>query len=113
MDGPLLDTARNGPLFLRQDKIAQVVQKSLYTGEQLGHYQLHAWVVMANHVHVLLTPRIQPSRLIASLKGTTAARPTNCLDEPESRFGRQSVTTGGFGAKKNSAAFGPTLSTIR
>lgn len=27
---------------------------------------------MANHVHVLLTPRIEPSRLIASLKGALA-----------------------------------------
>lgn len=67
-----LDTTRTGPRFLQQETIAQLVQDSLYTGEQLGHYQLHAWVIMANHVHALLTPRIHPTRLTASLKGATA-----------------------------------------
>jgi REP element-mobilizing transposase RayT len=38
----------------------------------LGHYELGAYVVMANHFHVLLLPRISPSRLMQSLKGFTA-----------------------------------------
>lgn len=59
-------------MFLRMDRIAQLVKESLETGERFGHYRLHAWVVMANHVHALLTPEIDPTRLIASLKGTTA-----------------------------------------
>ena len=67
-----LDTARSGPMFLSQEKIAHVVVDSLYKGEQLGQYQLHAWVIMANHVHLLLTPGIHPSQIVASLKGTTA-----------------------------------------
>jgi putative transposase len=74
-----LDTARSGPLFLRQPAIAQLVVNSLVKGEQLGHYQLHAWVVMANHVHVLLTPQCHPSRLIASLKGATAREANKLL----------------------------------
>ena len=67
-----LDTVRKGPMFLRQGAVAQLVKDSLYKGEQLEHYELHAWVVMANHVHALLTPRIAPGRFIASLKGATA-----------------------------------------
>ena len=67
-----LDTTCKGPMFLGLDTVAQVVKGSLEKGEQLGHYQLHAWVVMANHVHALLTPHIAPSRLVASLKGATA-----------------------------------------
>jgi len=67
-----LDTTRNGPMFLRREAIARLVKNSLKAGERLGHYELHAWVIMANHVHALLTPRITPSRLIASLKGATA-----------------------------------------
>ena len=67
-----LDTTRKGPMFLRQAAIAQLVEDSLYKGEQLGHYKLHAWVVMANHVHTLLTPHTAPGRLTASLKGATA-----------------------------------------
>jgi REP element-mobilizing transposase RayT len=67
-----LDTTRKGPMFLRQEPIAQLVKDSLETGERLGHYHLHAWVVMSNHVHTLISPGIDPSRLIGSLKGTTA-----------------------------------------
>lgn len=59
-------------MYLRLEPIAQIVKDSLQIGERLGHYRLHAWVVMANHVHLLVTPEIAPARLIASLKGTTA-----------------------------------------
>ncbi len=46
--------------------------ESLLRGAELGHYQLGAFAIMANHVHVLLLPRIPPSRLLKSLKGYTA-----------------------------------------
>jgi putative transposase len=58
-----LDCACNGPLFLRQPAIAQIVVDSIQRGPSLDHYQLHAFVVMPNHVHLLLTPRVAPSRL--------------------------------------------------
>ncbi|MGA2182718.1 MAG: hypothetical protein ABSH47_06780 [Bryobacteraceae bacterium] len=35
----------------------------------LGHYELGAYAIMANHVHVLLLPKVSPSRLLQSLKG--------------------------------------------
>ena len=38
----------------------------------LGHYELGAYAIMANHVHVLLLPKVSPSRLLQSLKGATA-----------------------------------------
>jgi REP element-mobilizing transposase RayT len=66
-----LDSARSGPLFLAQERIANIVAESLYRGALLGHYELGAYAIMANHVHVLLLPRIPPSRLLQSLKGTT------------------------------------------
>ena len=68
-----LDRAGYGPAWLRRDDVAQIVADSLHFGRQnLGHYHLHAWVVMANHVHVLLTPLMSPSQLQKSLKGFTA-----------------------------------------
>jgi REP element-mobilizing transposase RayT len=67
-----LDTTCSGPLFLRQEAIASLVADSLFRGVELGHYQLGAFVLMANHVHVLLLPLISPSRLLKSLKGYTA-----------------------------------------
>ena len=73
-----LDMACSGPMFLRQDAIANLVVESLRRGAELGHYELASFVVMANHVHVLLLPKVPPSRLLKALKGCTA-REANCL----------------------------------
>jgi REP element-mobilizing transposase RayT len=67
-----LDTARHGPKYLAQEKIARVVIASLHRGVEMGHYELGAYVIMPNHVHVLLLPKISPSRLLQSLKGASA-----------------------------------------
>ncbi len=67
-----LDMPRSGPMYLRQSTIAQLVVDSIHKGVRLGHYELYAYVVMANHVHLLVHPHIDPSRLLKSLKGATA-----------------------------------------
>src|SRR2546427_756503 len=64
-----LDCASTGPFFLRQPTVARLVVDSLYRGVALGHYDLGAFVVMANHVHIPLLPKISPSRLLQSMKG--------------------------------------------
>ena len=74
-----LDHASSGPQFLRQPPIAQIVSDSLHKGVELGHYDLGAFALMANHVHVLLYPRISPSRLLQSLKGFTAREANRLL----------------------------------
>ncbi len=51
-----------------------VVEAIHYNAFVLGHYQLHAFVVMPNHVHVLVTPRLALCKLTKSLKGITAKR---------------------------------------
>ena len=43
----------------------------LYRDQNLKHYELHAFVVMANHVHLLATPRVPVSELTQSLKKFT------------------------------------------
>jgi len=49
-----LDEARHGPTWLKREEIADVVAESIHFGaEHLGYYALHAYVVMANHVHLL------------------------------------------------------------
>jgi putative DNA methylase len=70
----LLDQARCGPTFLRQSAIAGVVLASLQYGKEIKHYDLHAWVIMPNHVHLLLTPDVSVSKLLNSLKAATARR---------------------------------------
>jgi len=52
-----------------------VVGAIRYRQECLGHYQLHAYVVMAN----LITPHVEVSRLMQSLKRFTAREANRML----------------------------------
>ena len=71
----LLDEARAGPFFLRQPAVAnQVVEALLYNAGTLRHYELHAFVVMPNHVHTLVTAAVPLPKLTKSLKGITAKK---------------------------------------
>jgi REP element-mobilizing transposase RayT len=74
-----LDMVRSGPMHLRQPAIAQLVVESIRKGVPLGHYELYAYEVMANHVHILVHPHIEPSRLLKSLKGATARQANKLL----------------------------------
>ena len=108
-----LDRAEWGPRFLQNESIATLVVTSLWRGAELGHYQLGAFAIMANHAHVLLLPRVTPSRLLQSLKGYTAYQANRCWREPVSRSGSGNLTTTGSETKKSGAALRPILRTIR
>ena len=71
----LLDEARSGAFYLRQPDIADMIVDAIhYNANILGHYLLHAFVVMPNHVHLLATPAVALPKLTKSLKGITAKR---------------------------------------
>jgi len=67
----LLDGARTGPLFLRIPEVAEMVTDAIHYRD-LRAYRLHAFVVMPNHVHLLMTPLVEVSKLMQSLKRFTA-----------------------------------------
>jgi REP element-mobilizing transposase RayT len=67
-----LDTAITGPMFLRRPEVAALVTSALARGSARGLYDLRAFVVMGNHVHILFLPLQQASRVLQWLKGTTA-----------------------------------------
>jgi putative DNA methylase len=67
----LLDNARTGPLYLRMPEMAQMVTDAIYYRDQ-RNYQLHSFVVMPNHVHLLMTPLDAVSKVMHSLKRFTA-----------------------------------------
>jgi putative transposase len=77
----LLDEARGGPFYLRQAQVADmIVDAILYNATTLEHYVRHAFAVMPNHVHLLVTPSVPLPRLTKSLKGITAKGPMRCWD---------------------------------
>ena len=76
----LLDTARTGPLHLRRPEFAGMAVEAIRYREREGHFALHSFVVMANHVHLLITPRISVPKLGQSLKRATAREGNRMLD---------------------------------
>jgi REP element-mobilizing transposase RayT len=75
-----LDAARTGPMYLKEEAIARLVVASIHYGaRELKYYDLRAFVVMANHVHLLALPRTAPSRFLQTLKGYTAREANRLL----------------------------------
>jgi len=67
------DKAALGPVWLRDARVARVVAHALLYGESgRRFYQLRAWVIMPNHVHVLMRPKTSVPVIIRWLKGSTA-----------------------------------------
>jgi len=76
----ILDSARTGPLWLQKPEIAEMVVQALHDGEHRFHrYNLHAFVVMANHVHLLITPRVTAQHWLGPLKGFTGHQAIHML----------------------------------
>jgi putative DNA methylase len=83
----LLDTARTGPLYLRQSDIAAMVVEALqYREQELHHFELHAYVIMPNHVHILITPQVPLAKVMQSLKRHTAREGNRMLGFSNQRF---------------------------
>jgi REP element-mobilizing transposase RayT len=68
-----LDHAVSGPTWLQDSRVARVVVDALRYGETVrGFYQLHAWVVMPNHVHAIFQPHAAMPTIMRWLKGRTS-----------------------------------------
>jgi REP element-mobilizing transposase RayT len=68
----LLDNSQSGPMFLGQPEIAKMMIRALHDGERrFRRYTLHAFVIMSNHVHLLVTPHVELKKWLGALKGFT------------------------------------------
>src|ERR1039457_1089386 len=62
-----------GPMWLQDPRVAGVVVNALLYGEMVRRfYQLHAWVVMPNHVHGIFQPHTAMPTIMRWLKGRTS-----------------------------------------
>jgi putative transposase len=69
----VMDRAAVGPTWLRDPRVAGCVVAALAHGAvTLRTFDLHAYVVMPNHVHVLLTTRVALRELTKAIKGVSA-----------------------------------------
>ena len=82
-----LDRATTGPLWLKDPRIAAcVVEKLIEVADRLHYYDLHAYAVMANHVHLLITPKVKVRKLMNGLKGVTARAANEILSRKGKHF---------------------------
>jgi len=76
----ILDRAHSGPTWLKDPPIAQLVAAAILRGaSELRHYNLHSYSVMPNHVHLLVTPKLQVQKITRALKGVTARKANDIL----------------------------------
>ncbi len=81
----LLDNQQAGPTYLRMPGIAHLVANAIEQGGA-SNYLLHAWVIMPNHVHLLITPLTNVSHLLRKLKGATAREANKLLNRTGTPF---------------------------
>jgi putative transposase len=82
-----LDRAVYGPTWLKDTRLAKVVVDALHHGaEHLQLYRLNAYVVMSNHVHILIWPKVLLYRITKSIKGYTARECNKLLDRTGEKF---------------------------
>jgi putative transposase len=74
----LLADGRIGPSYLRIPEIASLIVDALRY-RNARDFDLHNFVVMPNHVHILVTPQIPVSNFMHSLKRFTARQANRTL----------------------------------
>ena len=66
-------------------EIADLIAAAINQGDGTN-YNLHAWTIMPNHVHMLVTPIIEPSVFMQRIKGSTAREANLILGRTGSPF---------------------------
>jgi len=71
----IADRALFGPVWLKDPRIAVVVAETLISGAKVRDmYQLRAWAIMPNHVHLVLRLNVALAVITRWVKGSTARK---------------------------------------
>jgi REP element-mobilizing transposase RayT len=82
-----LDSATSGPTFLKDPRVAAAVAETFFlAAKKWGLYELFAWVLMPNHVHLLLKPYKPLSEVTRAVKNTSAREANLILQRTGSPF---------------------------
>jgi putative transposase len=67
-----LNEAAYGPVWLKNPEIAQTVDDAIAGTEESSRCVVHAFVIMPNHVHMLIAPKSSPREITKAIKGHSA-----------------------------------------
>ncbi len=77
----------HGWLWLNDTRVARQMVEAIRNGENRKQlYELQAWVVMPNHVHMLMLPHVAWPRITHWIKGRTAREANLLLGRTGERF---------------------------
>ena len=107
-----LDRADAGPLWLKDPDIAETIIAVLRTLREQRIATVHAYAVLANHVHVLLTPTAPIARLTRMVKGATARKANLLLNLTGSPSGKTNHSITGCATPPNGGKSEPTSNAI-
>jgi putative transposase len=82
----LLDAAAAGPLWLGDTRVAECVISALQEGHDHKMFCLRAYVLMANHVHILIEPCSSLAQITQRIKGISAREANRILRRSNTRF---------------------------
>jgi putative transposase len=72
---------------MKDPRVADCIVAVIKRGENpLAQYELHAYVVMANHIHILITPKISAAKITNGLKGVAAREANKILGRIGTHF---------------------------
>jgi mutator protein MutT len=85
-----LDRTKFGPRWLGDTRVANMFAEALRYGADVRRaYELGAWVVMPNHVHLVIQPHQSLPEIMRWLKTATAVRARKILELPPGPFWRR------------------------
>lgn len=67
-----LDGAGFGPIWLKKPQVADIVLDAIDRVVLAGLCVAHAYVVMPNHVHMLIQPNVDLKQITRAIKGSSA-----------------------------------------
>ncbi len=82
----ILDEARTGPLWLKNARVAECVLCSILETQRREMLQTRSYVLMANHVHILLTPLVPLDQITRHIKGSSARQANLILSRTGQQF---------------------------
>jgi len=81
-----MDLAPTGPVWLKDARVAACVVEALFKAERWKMYDLHSWVIMSNHVHVLLNPLKPIWKITRAVKNVSARDANHVLGRTGNSF---------------------------
>ena len=84
-----LDGEGFGPIWLRDPRIARAVVTAIRLVVERGWCIAHAFVVMPNHVHLLVEPKAELKLITRAIKGTSARACNQLLNRTGLPFWQQ------------------------